>query len=251
MYSTVRKTVTVTMMAGWFTRLFIGCLFMSIVSLCGAQEKAAMRFVRASGEASVSAKPDRAEINIGVSSRAASAQAAATENAEQSTKLQDAIRRVLGDAGKVKTSGYSLAPQYDYSNGHAPRLNGYEANNTVNVTLDDLARLGKAIDSATANGANNINGIEFTLKDSSAVRAQALGEAAVKARSNAEAIARALGLEVTGVLQAEPTEAPVVRPLMRSIGMAAGGALKETPSTPVQAGDLDIRATVTVTLAVR
>ncbi len=215
-----------------------------------AQENPHVRFVRASGEATVSVKPDRAQINIGVSTRAASAQAAATANAEQSTTLQNAIQRALGDGGQVKTSGYSLAPQYDYSNGHAPRLEGYEANNTVNVTVDDLARLGKVIDSATANGANNINGIEFTLKDSSAVRVKALSEAALKARANAEAIAHALGLDVTGVLQAEPAETPVVRPVMLQ-AMAPKAFAGAAPSTPVQAGDLDIRATVIVTLAVK
>ena len=209
-----------------------------------------MHFVRASGEATVSVKPDRAQISIGISNQAANAAEAASENAKQSTKMQNAIEQTLGDGGQVKTSGYSLTPQYDYSNGHAPRLTGYQASNTVTVTIDDLSRLGKVMDSATANGANNINGIEFTLKDASAVRVQALGAAAVNARKNAEAIAKALGLSVTGVLQAEPTEATPIRPVMRAMQAGAFAAAKATP-TPVQAGDLDVQASVTVTLAVR
>ncbi len=209
-----------------------------------------MHFVRASGEATVSVKPDRAQISIGILNQAANAAEAASENAKQSTKMQNAIEQTLGDGGQVKTSGYSLTPQYDYSNGHAPRLTGYQANNAVTVTIDDLSRLGKVMDSATANGANNINGIEFTLKDASAVRAQALGAAAVNARKNAEAIAKALGLSVTGVLQAEPTEATPIRPVMRAMQAGAFAAAKAAP-TPVQAGDLDVQASVTVTLAVR
>ncbi len=214
-----------------------------------AQTQVAPRphFVRASGEAVVSAKPDRAEITIGVSSQAPTAQAASAQNAEESTKMVAAIKQALGSGGTIKTSGYSLSPRYEYPQNHAPRLTGYEAANTVNVMVDELALLGKVIDAATQAGANNINGVAFTLKDDSAVREQALSEAAKRARANAEALARALNLEPGAVLEAEPTEVPVVRP--RPVGFVAMKAAA-APTTPVEAGDLDIRASVTVTLEV-
>ena len=162
-------------------------------SLAFAQDAAKVHFVRASGEATVSVKPDRAEVTVGVSTHAASAQAAASENAAQSSQVVSAIKRVLGTGGQVKTSGYSLNPQYDYQNGRAPHLNGYEATNSVIATIDDLPLLGKVIDAATGTGANHVNGITFSLRDSSAIRTQALAEAATRAQNNAEAIAKALG----------------------------------------------------------
>src|SRR5581483_298458 len=171
---------------------FSPLLALFFASLLPAQEAPRAHFVRASGDAVIHAKPDRAEITIGVSSRASSAQAAAAKNAEESSQVQAAIKQALDGGGTVKTSGYSLSPQYDYSNGHAPRLTGYEANNTVTVTIDQLSLLGKVIDAATGTGATNINGVSFTLKDDSAVKQQALSEAATKARANAEALARAL-----------------------------------------------------------
>ena len=206
-------------------------------------------FVRATGEATIKAKPDRAEITIGVSTKAGTAEAASNQNASESNKLQSALKQALGSGGEIKTSGYSLSPQYDYPQGHAPRLNGYQAENTVNVTVDDLSLLGKVIDAATANGANQINGISFTLKDSSEVRSKALAQAAVNARANAESIAKALGVTVVALLEAEPAEAPAVRPLMMQTRMMAA-APAQAP-TPVEAGDLDIHATVSVTLEVR
>ncbi|MDQ2840708.1 MAG: SIMPL domain-containing protein [Acidobacteriota bacterium] len=227
----------------------IACLSLIFVSLAGAQEVARAHFVRASGEAVISAKPDRAEINIGVSSHAATAGEASAQNAAESSRVQDAIKQALGSGGQVKTSGYSLAPQYDYSNGHAPRLTGYEANNTVNVTVDQLAILGKVIDAATVNGANNINGISFTLRDSSAVRQQALTEAAIRARANAEALAKALGVSIVGLLEAQPAEMPEIHP--RPLAFAASAMAEKRVATPIEAGDLDIRASVTVTLEVR
>ena len=119
----------------------------------------------------------------------------------------------------------------------------------MSVTVDDLALLGKVIDAATATGANNVNGISFKLKDASAVRAQVLGDAAVRARANAEAIAKALGVQVAGLLSAEPSEVPTIRPMMKSF--VAGAALADRVATPIEAGDLDIHATVTVMLEVR
>ncbi|MBV8867051.1 MAG: SIMPL domain-containing protein [Acidobacteriaceae bacterium] len=228
-------------------RLFV-CLFVLLASQLAAQDSPRPHFVRASGEAIISAKPDRAEVTIAVSTRASTAQAASAQNASESTRVLGSIKQALRSGGQVKTGGYSLAPQYDYSNGHAPRLTGYEASNSVIVTVDELSLLGKVIDAATVSGANNVNGISFTLRDSSAVREQALAEAATRARANAEALAKALQVQVIGLLDAEPTEAPVVRPLAKSFG-AMPMALQA--ATPIEAGDLDIRATVTVTLQVR
>jgi uncharacterized protein len=226
-------------------------LLVLIASALGAQDSSTRpHFVRASGDAVVHAKPDRAEVTIGVSSRAQSAQAASSKNAAESAQVLSAIKQVLGSGGQVKTSGYSLSPQYDYANGHAPRLTGYEANNSVNVTVDELTLLGKVIDAATGTGATNVNGISFTLRDSSAVRQKALAEAAEHARANAQALAKALGVTVVGLLEAEPTEAHVIqpRPMMAAMAAPAG---EQRVATPIEAGDLDIRATVTVTLQVR
>lgn len=222
---------------------------LSIVLSAQSTEPGRPRMVRASGEATVSAKPDRAEVTIGVATRAPTAAAASAQNAEETTRVLASLRQALGNGGQVKTSGYALSPQYEYQNGHPPRLTGYEASNTVTVTVDELNLLGKIIDSATATGATNVNGIAFTLKDDMAVRQQALTEAAKRARANAEALAKALGVEVVGLLEAEPGDMPVVRP--RPLMMATRAMNAQATPTPVEPGDLDIRATVTVTLQVR
>jgi uncharacterized protein YggE len=122
---------------------------------------------------------------------------------------------------------------------------GYHASNAVLVTVDDLSLVGKIIDTATGAGANNINGIAFTLRNDEAARAQALAEAAAKARASAEAIAKALHLQVVGVANAEATEAPVMRPLFAQAKMNAAAP------TPIETGTLDIHASVVVTLQVQ
>jgi uncharacterized protein YggE len=225
--------------------LSVALLFSTMTT---AQAPAKVHFVRATGEATVTARPDRAQISIGVLTQASTAQAAASANAAQTIQVIDAIKRTLGESGELKTSGYSISPQYQYTAGRAPKTTGYQASNTVLIIVNDLALLGKVIDAASDSGANNINSVSFSLKDDSHVRNQALAEAASKARTAAESIAKALNIHVVGVLEAETAETPAFRPMTRSF--AAMAAPQGAP-TPIELGDLDIRATVTVTLEVQ
>jgi uncharacterized protein YggE len=150
--------------------------------------------IRVMGDARVSAQPDRAQIDIGVSTHAARSQDAAAQNAKAVQAMLDAVRQAVPPA-VLKTISYSLNPNYEYhSSGGEPTINGYTANNVVQVTVDDLGRIGAVIDSATAAGANHVQGIHFTLRDEDAVRATALREAALKARAQADVLAQALGL---------------------------------------------------------
>jgi hypothetical protein len=215
-----------------------------------AQAPSKTHFVRATGEATVTARPDRAQISIGVINQSSTAQAAAAANATQTAQVIDAIKRVLGEGGELKTSGYAISPQYQYTTGRAPKITGYQASNTVLIIVNELHLLGKVIDAASDSGANNINGVSFSLKDDSQVRNQALGEAAAKARAAAEAIAKALNTHVIGVLEAETGEVPTFRPIAPSFRAMAGPGQAGAP-TPIESGDLEIHATVTVTLEVQ
>ncbi|HSM77258.1 MAG TPA: SIMPL domain-containing protein [Bryobacteraceae bacterium] len=202
--------------------------------------------VRASGEATVTVKPDRAEIDIGVVTEARSAQEAAASNARGTAAVLEKIKGLVAAAGSVRTVNYSLSPKYTYPQNAAPVIEGYTATNTVQVTADDLDLVGKLIDASTGAGSNSINGIRFTLKNDQAVRAEALRQAAQAAKANAEAIAQSLGLQVTGIVSAESEGASGVVPLRQPMMMMA----KAAAPTPVEAGTIEIHASVTVTLAV-
>jgi uncharacterized protein YggE len=227
------------------------CASILLASAISGQDSAKLaHVVRASGEATVTANPDRAQVTIGVVSQASTAQTAAAQNATQTSEMLQALKPALSANGRVKTSGYSLSPDYQYpGDGKPPKLIGYHASNTVLVTLDDLSQLGKIIDTVTRAGANTINGIAFTLRNDETVRAEALGEAAAKARASAEAIAKALNLRVLGVTNAEATELPSVRPIFAE--PTATAQVNARAPTPVETGTLDIHASVVVTLQVQ
>ncbi len=205
-------------------------------------------FVTATGESTIEAKPDQATINIGVVTQASTASAASSQNATQLTAVLDKIKSEIGGKGEIRTAGYSVNPNLSYPNppnSGGPKIVGYTASNTVRVKLDDISLVGRVVDAATATGANAVHGIQFSVKDEQGVRAQALQEAARKARSAGEAIASALGLRVVRVQSAEAGHSSFVRPMMAMQMSSAARA-----QTPVEPGSVEISATVTVTLEV-
>jgi uncharacterized protein len=203
--------------------------------------------IRVTGDAKVTAKPDRAQIDIGVVTHATKSQEAAAQNARQVDAVLAAVRNAAGSSTVLKTIGYSLNPTYQYHpNGGEPAITGYSASNTVQVTLDELAKIGSVIDSATQAGANHVQGIQFTLRDQESVRAEALKQAVLKARGEADVLANALGLKVVRVLSVEESS-PRVTPV-RMFARAANAAAEA--ATPVESGTLDITADVVLTVEV-
>jgi uncharacterized protein YggE len=140
----------------------------------------------------------------------------------------------------IQTSNLSLNAQYVYAANEPAKLTGYQASNDVTIVVEDLSRLGPAVDAVTAAGANQINGISFGLKDSSAAEDQARLAAVKALRAKAELYAGATGYRVSRLVSLsegggiEP--GPVV-PMMMKARMAAA-------PTPVAAGELTVRIDV-------
>ena len=205
--------------------------------------------IRVTGDARVTAKPDRVQIDVGVTSRAAQSQDAAAQNARQVDAVLTAVRKAAGPTAVLKTISYSLNPNYQFHpNGGEPTIEGYTALNVVQVTLDELGKIGAVIDAATQAGANHVQGIQFTLRDQDAVRAEALREAALRARGQADVLAAALGLKVLRVLSAEESSPRVVP--VRIYGGAPRAMAAAAAPTPVEAGTLDVMAEVTLSVEV-
>ena len=214
-----------------------------------AADKMVHPSIRVSGESTVTVKPDQAEISIGVVTQATAAQTAAAQNAQKQDSVIAELKKLLGAGADIKTISYSLSPNYRYpKEGGQPTISGYTASNVVHVKTSDLMQVGKVIDLATGSGANTIQSLRFTLKDESGARAQALREASTKARSKAEAIASSLGLKIQRVLRVE--EGGVMPRPMMDYGAEVQQMRAQVAATPIEAGSIDVRATVTLTVEV-
>jgi uncharacterized protein len=213
-----------------------------------AQEDRRPSSVNATAEAVVRTAPDRATLSIGVVTQAQTAAAAGEQNATQVQSVLAELRRVLGAKAEIRTTSYSVHPNMRYPrDGGEPRIAGYIARNVVEATIDDLKLIGPVIDAATKAGSNEIQQLQFSLKDEDAARRQALQDATRKARVNAETIASALGLRIVRVLSAGEAQTDVIRPMMadmKSMRMA------EAAPTPVEPGNIEVRARVSLVLEV-
>jgi uncharacterized protein len=159
------------------------------------------------GQAKVSETPDRVYIDIGVTTQAPKSQDAASQNAGRVAAVIAAVKRAAGSGAQLTTTEYSVSPNYNYPReGGTPTVVGYTVSNVVQVRLDDLRKIGPAIDAATKAGSNNVQDIRFALRDEQVPRDEALREAALNARLDADVLAGALGLKVVRVLSGQDVQ---------------------------------------------
>lgn len=203
--------------------------------------------VVAVGRGVVKRAPDQAWITIAAESRAKTPSDAQKANADAMSAVLQKIKGLGLPADAIQTSAYELRPEFDYAN-NRQTLRGYVARNAVEVRVDDLAKLGPVLDAAVGAGATSVGGIRFDLKDRSGAEQAAIQQAVVDARRQADTAAQAAGMKVERILRLEVNRemAPPPRPMM---AMRAEMAASAEP--PIAPGELEVRATVTLTAGVR
>lgn len=234
-------------------KLFVSIAILMIagglVSAESSTDKPQISTIRVTGNAIVSVAPDQATMNIGVVTRSSTAATAAGQNATKLDRVLAEVKKLLGSKGEIKTTGYSLSPNYVYPpQGGDPKLSGYTASNTVQIKTDQLDLVGKLIDTATQAGANDVDYLAFGLKDETQAEVQALKEASRRARSKADSIAEALSLKIRRIVQVEEG-GPIHIPLAETRQMLKADASMEA-ETPVEPGKIEIQASVSLTVEV-
>ncbi len=199
------------------------------------------------GEGVIKATPDQAWVNIGAESRSKVSKDAQQRNAEAMTAVQQRLAAFGIPKDAIRTTAIDLQMEFDYANGkQTPR--GYVARNTIEVRVDDLAKLGDVLDSVVQSGATTINGLRFDVKQREQVATSALQAAVKQAMAKAQALAAGAGRAVDRILKIEESSSGQdgPRPMMMERAFAKADA-----STPVAAGELEIRAQVRVIVAIK
>ncbi|MFN3835331.1 MAG: SIMPL domain-containing protein [Glycocaulis sp.] len=120
--------------------------------------------------------PDMASVTAGAVTRADTASEALAANARQMAGVFRALEQAGIARRDIQTSNLSVSPvyaPYDASRGSDQRIIGYEATNTVRVTVRDLDRLGRTIDVLVNAGANRLQGVSFAHSDPAEARDEA------------------------------------------------------------------------------
>lgn len=216
-----------------------------------AEDKVGIRAPRVlvTGDAVVQAQPDTAILTVSVVTQSKSALAAQQENARRSERVVGALKEAAGPGAEIKTSGYVLTPQRVYKENQPPTITGYEARNSVTVTLADLTSVGRVIDAASEAGANNVDNVSFTLRKERAALEQSLREATAEALGKAQAIAQSLGKRIVRIV--EVREEGTIRPRpVYAMESADIGRVGAAASTPIEIGTLDVRSQVQLTVEI-
>jgi uncharacterized protein len=202
-----------------------------------------------SGEGVVKQAPDRAWVTIAAESRGRTAQEAQRLNTDAMTAVNDRIKAAGIAADAIQTTGYNLQPEFDYANGKQT-LRGYVARNQVQVRVDALPKVGEVISAAVGTGATNVSGVRFDLKDRDTVERQALQLAVRDARRRADAAASGASVQIDRVIRIEEQREPIDigRPIPMGMAMMKSDAAQ---AVPIEAGEIEIRARVTLTASIR
>ena len=201
------------------------------------------------GEGLVKQAPDRAWVSIAAESRARTAQEAQKLNTDAMTAVVEKIKASGVTADAIQTSGYNLQPEFDYQNGKQT-LRGYVARNQVQVRVDVLAKTGEVITAAVGTGATNVSGVRFDLKDRDTHEREALRLAVQDACRRADYAARGAAVTIDRVIRIEEQRD------MGDIGrpMPMGMAMMKTEgaaAVPIEAGEIEVRCRVTMTVAIK
>ena len=200
-----------------------------------------------SGTGRVAVEPDVAELRLGVAVSRGSVEVARAAAAEAMTAILGAVVAAGVATRDVRTTLLSVQPRYDYRDGTAPTLVGYDLANIVEVTVRDLGVLGAIVDAALSAGATSLDGLSFQVDDPREAERAARLAAVAEARSRAEVLAEAAGVTIGGVADIVEGGPPPSWP-----GPMAGKILRATADagTPVEAGTTEIAVTVTVTFRI-
>lgn len=198
--------------------------------------------VSVTGDSIVQAQPDTAILTVSVVTQGRNAIEAQQENANRSDAVVKALKSAAGAGAEVKTSGYNLQPIRVYKEGQPPTITGYEARNSVTVTMSDLTRVGTVIDATAQAGSNDIAGISFTLRKDRPARDQALTEATREALSKAQVIAAALGGRLVRIVEVQEEGVQQPRPIYAD--QLQMKTMSAAVPTPIEVGTLDITSRV-------
>lgn len=194
------------------------------------------------GESQTRIAPDSAVIVFSVVTQNAQAINAQQENARKSEAVINAIK-MLSPTAEIKTSDYNLQPEQNYSARSMPKIIGYEARNSITVTISDMNQTGAIIDAATKAGANSVEGVSFVVRENSPARGDALTLATRQAMIKAESIAQSLNGKIVRVIETHEGGIAVPQsPGYDSYANANMSTATRAYVTPVEAGSLNIRS---------
>ena len=211
-----------------------------IAGLAGAAMAAdSPRQIVVSGQGVMHAAPDMATITLGVTHEGSQAGQAMDA---VSAAMADMLARLKGlglEDRHLQTTRITLNPVWSHhrDNKNPPRITGFVASNALSVQVIDLDLLGRALDAVIAGGANDFNGLQFGIQEPGPLESAARAKAVSDARSRAQELADAAGVELGPVLSISEQRGGRVAPMHAEMAMRKA-------DVPVAAGEMSVSVSV-------
>lgn len=212
--------------------------------------------ISVSGEGKVTATPDLATVTIGVLSQGTTAVDVKNQNNEKVNKITDFIKAQGVDSKDITTSQFSFYPQQENNNG-SPKITGYQGNQSVTVKFRGVDKsqdqLNKILDGAVNNGANEINGVNFSVEKPDYLQQQAKKMAIDNAKAKAQELASQAGLKLGKIVSIAESSGGYPGPIMypTDVAMGMGGEDAKSIAPDIQTGSQEITETMNVVFEVK
>ena len=222
------------------------------LSACAGQtaslDKSAVRTLNVNGSAQAYLTPDVAYFTIGVHTENKDAQEAVASNNALVEKVLNALKAAGVEEKDLRTTNFSIYPMDEWSPTGEKLGTKFVVDNSLFVTLRDLTKVGEMLGVAVEAGANSVSGITFDVEDKTAVLAEARAKAVAQARSQAEELAKAAGVQLGDVQSINYYNSSPI-PLydvkrVEAAGMGGGGV-------PISTGQLTITVEVSVSYQIK
>ena len=207
--------------------------------------------VTVSASSSVRLTPDKASVSFGVTTKADTAEQAQNQNSEAVKSVIEALTSRGIEEKSIRTSDYSMYPQYNYDNG-TESITGYVVYTTMAVQDQDIKDLEKLFSDCVAAGVNNVNNVIFLCSSYDEAYSQALTQAVQTSREKAEELAKAAGKTLGDVVSItegwQDTSARYGQNVSLSMEIPAAAEDDAGNGGPtLMTGETEITANVTVT----
>lgn len=222
------------------------------------------RTITVTADAKVVAVPDVATFSAGIITQGGKDLAGLQkENTTKSNKIIDFLKSKGVDAKDIQTEQYSLEPRYQTSNCYSRTVTGiqtcppaeivgYTINQLVSVKVRNFTIIGDLLAGVVTAGANNVSSISFTIDEPDMLQNQAREKAIEKAKTKAQAIARAGGFSLGKVVSFDEGYGGWPMPYYaKELDASLGGAANQAMAPTIEPGSQDVTANVTIRYEIR
>jgi len=214
-----------------------------------------------SAKGSMQLAPDTAMVNFSVQTAGESFEQVVGENRERMKRVMAALMRLGIPDERIQTAAFDVTPRYaprprrrpnEPIQHEPPKILGYTARNGLKVEVRDLDIVGAVVDQALKAGANQFQGIQWTLRERHPVYLKALAQAAKKAKEKARTLALSLDVQLVELLTVQEGGSSVPTPrrsFAKSSMLMADAA--ESAAVPMSPGEIKVEAQVSLLYKIR